>query len=702
MSMAVCERCGGKGFVLIEEKKCTACKGTGKAKSINLSGLSEQQLKLALAGSCPTCNGTGATQVTEKCSECNGCGEIKECRVCGSRFGGDGDLCQSCAENQSVGILSNLCDVSDLRTGEVYEGSVNGVVDFGVFVDLNKKIRGLVHSSNISSEVGVGDTIHVRVKNIKPNGNIELIPEKLKKYQIVEIEKDFPVYPSSDLSKCIGKTVSIKGRVIQIKQTSGPTIFTVLDGTGATICAAFDRAGERAYPEIEADSIAKVIGAVSLRNREIQIEVADMRQMLGSEAAEVHDRIEDALDAASEPQEIDFMIESEVLKALKGNMRTVAKRIRRAVFASQPILLRHHADADGMTAAVAIEKAILPLIRDVGGADAEYHYYRRSPSKAPFYEMVDITRDLCFALEDQERHGQNLPLIVIVDNGSTEEDVPAFKHAAVYGIDIVVADHHHPDEIVDQYLCGHVNPYHVGGDFGITAGMLCFEIARMINPDVTEEIKHLPAVAALGDRSEADEAKKYIDLVSDQYSRSDLSDIALALDYEAFWLRFQSGRGLLDDILNLGKIDRHRMLVKLLCEQARAAIADQLQAAMPHLRTQKLQNGVSLNVIDLEHFAQKFTFPPPGKTSGEIHDRICQKTSDPVVTLGYGPDFVVIRSRGAGMNIPRMVRELHDELTGAGVNGGGHLVVGSIKFVEGMRTEVLQRLAEMIGGLEVA
>ncbi len=36
------------------------------------------------------------------------------------------------------------------------------------------------------------------------------------------------------------------------------------------------------------------------------------------------------------------------------------------------------------------------------------------------------------------------------------------------------------------------------------------------------------------------------------------------------------------------------------------------------------------------------------------------------------------------------------------MSGGGHLVVGSIKFVEGVRTEVLQRLAEMIGGLEVA
>jgi RecJ-like exonuclease len=35
------------------------------------------------------------------------------------------------------------------------------------------------------------------------------------------------------------------------------------------------------------------------------------------------------------------------------------------------------------------------------------------------------------------------------------------------------------------------------------------------------------------------------------------------------------------------------------------------------------------------------------------------------------------------------------------VNGGGHLVVGSIKFVEGMRTEVLSRLAEKIGATEV-
>jgi RecJ-like exonuclease len=49
------------------------------------------------------------------------------------------------------------------------------------------------------------------------------------------------------------------------------------------------------------------------------------------------------------------------------------------------------------------------------------------------------------------------------------------------------------------------------------------------------------------------------------------------------------------------------------------------------------------------------------------------------------------------MNIPQMVRELREEIVGGGVNGGGHLVVGSIKFVEGMKEVVISKLIEKIG-----
>jgi RecJ-like exonuclease len=531
---------------------------------------------------------------------------------------------------------------------------------------------------------------------------MDLVPLNVKEYETVELEKSLPTVGTSELPNHVGKTLKVQGEIIQIKQTAGPTIFTIADETGQISSAAFASAGERAYPEIESDMIVSAIGEITSRRDGIQLEIKSMSQLSGEKEAEVRKCIESALDKRAEAHDIEFMVESEILEKLKPAMKKVAKVIRKAIITSTPILLRHHADADGMTAAVAIERAILPLIREVNGSDGEYHFYKRAPSKAPFYEVTDVVRDINYALEDVARHGQRMPLVVNVDNGSTLEDVPAMKQAQVYGIEMVVVDHHHPDAEVDQYLAAHVNPAHVGGDFGITAGMLCTEVARMINPDVENEIRHLPAVAAVGDRSEADEAKTYIEMVSDKYSLQDLKNIALALDYEAYWLKYNSGKGIIDDILNFGDNTIHKNLVNLLCEQANGMISDQMDVCMSHVESKELPNGAMLNLLDVENYAHKFTFPAPGKTSGEVHDRICRKfEGKPIITIGYGPDFAVIRSKSVKMNIPVMVRELHDEIKGGGVNGGGHLVVGSIKFVEGMRSEVLSKLVEKVGSVEV-
>jgi RecJ-like exonuclease len=48
-----------------------------------------------------------------------------------------------------------------------------------------------------------------------------------------------------------------------------------------------------------------------------------------------------------------------------------------------------------------------------------------------------------------------------------------------------------------------------------------------------------------------------------------------------------------------------------------------------------------------------------------------------------------------------MVSELTAELPGAGVSGGGHLVVGSIKFVKGRREGVLDALVEKMAEAEI-
>jgi RecJ-like exonuclease len=595
--------------------------------------------------------------------------------------------------------LGSDCTLSEVEEGKIYSARVQGFANFGIFVLLNEHVKGLIHKSNLKGRHMERDPVLVKVLQIRSNGNIDLEEVTPSVYHTeVVVRKSAPA-ALDELGQFIGRTIRIEGIVAQIKQTSGPTIFTITDGSGIANAAAFVEAGVRAYPEVELGRPVTMIGEVMTRNNQIQLEVSSLAVLTGEEEQRVRDTFERTIERRAEPETIPFLVKSEILEQLRPEMRKVAKMVRRAIFEAQPIVIRHHADADGICAAVAMELAIVSLLRANGGeSDADYFMIKRAPSKAPFYEVEDITRDLDFALKDQIRYGQKLPLVILMDNGSTIEDEPSLQYARVFGIPVIVVDHHHPDREIDVYLKAHVNPYHVGGDFGITSGMLGTEIARMVNPPVEELIRHFPAVSAVGDRSEAKERQYYLDLVKDQYPEQACKEIALALDYQQFWLRFNDGREIVKQILDVTRNPQiHRSLVRLLVDQANAAIEDQMAALMPHVESRLLLNGAHLFLFDVELFAHKFTFPPPGKTSGEAHDRLCQThIGEPVVSIGVGPDFAVLRSRGVLMNIPRMVRELHEEITGGGISGGGHLVVGSIKFVEGMRKTVIEGLIAKI------
>ncbi|HMA68097.1 MAG TPA: S1 RNA-binding domain-containing protein, partial [Desulfosalsimonadaceae bacterium] len=70
----------------------------------------------------------------------------------------------------------------DPEIGEVYDGSVVKITDFGAFVQIKPKTEGLVHISEIApyrikkvtDEIQQGDTIRVKVIDITPEGKIKL------------------------------------------------------------------------------------------------------------------------------------------------------------------------------------------------------------------------------------------------------------------------------------------------------------------------------------------------------------------------------------------------------------------------------------------------------------------------------------------------------------------------------------------------
>ena len=746
-----CPKCKGRGSVVVDYKECEACGGTGYEDDVfdignHFKGVtSKARDKFDLGGEedipCEACNGKGQVEVYEDCPHCHGTGQINVCRDCGKLLDEKYDICHECGEKRKaekmkfdeyeakrkqvrdVYVLDSMCNMKDIDRDKLYKGKITRIERYGAFVSLNNNVWGLMRGD--VSEYNVGEEIVVFVTSIKTRKKkIDFAPAYVESYNLKRMTKSIPRTLISELEDNKGRIVRIDGMVQQIQQTSGPTIFIISDETGTTEIAAFDKAGERSYPEIELEDAVQVIGEVNEHGGKTQIESSSMIKLDSESTAQLNRLIDDALNKKAMPEDVDFLVKSDVLNRLRPKMYEAAQRIRRAILDGRTILLRHHNDADGIVSGVSMEKAIVPLIQEHNPSnDAEYYYFKRSPSKAPFYELEDVVKDLSFALEDQERHGQKLPLIVLLDNGSTEEDIVALMQAKIYDIEVVVIDHHSPGDLitkderdgeiygatvaVDEYVDTHVNPYLVGGDSQLTAGCLATEVAHIINPEVEDLIKHLPAIAALGDRAECGEVYQYIKLAAQKgYTQEHLSKVAECVDFEAYFLRFMNGRGIMDTILAVDNIDKHKKMIEALYREYQKRIDTQLRAALPNIKQTQLENGIYFNLLDVEKFAHKFTFPAPGKTCGFVHDHMIKKLGEdkPIVTLGHGPDFGVFRATDAvneqyGFNVNEIVAEMIEKVPQAGVDGGGHECAGSIKYIEGLGDEVLYKVVEEIQSL---
>ena len=643
--------------------------------------------------------------------------EAKRCVLCGSAIDARAKIqvCEPCDKSHAVVLeLDPLAGYEDVVLNRLYLGRVKRIHEIGYFIALNQSVVGLLRRRDAKRELRLNEEVVVRARRVNLNeGKLDLLPWEGEKYTLIPLKKPLKLWKISDIGiENLGEKLRIRGIVAKVQRTSGPTVFTVYDESGAIECVAFAR-GERAYPSIDVDSVVEVRGEVVFRLDRVQVEVRDMEKLYGAELTRVKAAIERAIEAKAEPAQVEPLVKSEVLEKLYPRLREVARELRRAVLKGVPILLRHHGDADGFVAGIAIEQALLPLLREHSpDKEAEWHLFRRSPSRAPFYEMEDVVRDLQYAHEDARRFGSPMPLVVILDNGSTWEDMPAIRKFKIYGSRVIVVDHHYPGEVregraeVDELVDVHVNPYLVGGDYSLTAGCLGVEIARLINPELSSKLRHLAGIACVADRVRSEAAERYIALAQEKgYSTEDLERIAECVDFEAFYLRFMDGGALIEDLLGLGRLDRQRRLLETIGKEAERAREVQLRAALANAKSAELPNGIVLHTLDLEQYSHRFTYPPPGKTTGMLHDAKAQEHGGRrTVTLGYGSDFAILRAtedvaEEFGLNLNHLVAELAEELPGAGVTGGGHEVAGSIKFVAGYRRQVLEKLAEKIAKL---
>ena len=266
-------------------------------------------------------------------------------------------------EETVVYDLDPACTLEDVSEGNYYHATVNGVVDYGVFVDLSESVSGLAHESNYEGSYEVGDDLVVELTEIRENGDLSFDPVDLDDWETVAVGHDYDIADAGELGDAIGETVHLEGEVVQIKQTGGPTIFHVSDETGVIPCAAFEEAGVRAYPEVEIDDVIRVTGTVDERDNALQVEVENLDVLTDDEAEDVRERLESALEERARPHETEPLVEWPALTQMFPDLEEVATQLRRTVLESRPIRVRHHADGDGMCASIPVQYALERFIR---------------------------------------------------------------------------------------------------------------------------------------------------------------------------------------------------------------------------------------------------------------------------------------------------------------------------------------------------
>ena len=515
--------------------------------------------------------------------------------------------------------------------------------------------------------------------------------EQAEKLPIVEI--------TSEYSK---QVVAVSGIVDRIAQTGGPTIFSVTDGTSTLALKGFLKPGARAYPEIEeGDAIAAEV-RVDEFNGELEGEIQRIKKLDEVGKQKVLDSMDEILRERAKVEPTPFLIKSQILDKLKSKMIEAAQNIRMAIFQNRPVIIRHHNDTDGYSAGFALERAILPLIEEEhSSAKAGWEFYLRAPSSAPFYEIDDSIRDTSTSLRNVAKFSNKMPLVLIVDNGSTPEDLLGIKHGKVHGMEFIVVDHHFFDEdVISKEVLTHINPFLVGEDgSAFSAGMLCTELARFINKDVSN-ISQIPALAGLADKIDLmnkTDVDAYVKIAEEEgYTRELLADISTVIDYVSAKVRFMEVREYIGVLFGEPR-DRQKALVELMAPHIRELEEKGLAIGKSTVKAEKI-GKTTLQILDIDSTFPGFGFyPKPGRSVSLIHDYAEKQKSDNLVSIGLMNTAITIRATDkANFSVHELIVYLNEKSPNAFVDGGGHKNAGSINFIPGKKEEVLKLFKDFV------
>ena len=197
-------------------------------------------------------------------------------------------------------------DISAVKLNQAYIGKILP----NKLISLNKNVKGkLINKDKMDKEEGM---IPVKVIKITLPFGLEL--EYLKgKYEIDEEAQNIASFTLDD----VGKEVRIHAKVIGIRQSSGPTLFTLFDGSGTISSKSFAGAGKRAFPELEEEMAISAMLQLKEYDNNLEAELVSFRQLEENKENQLKKKIERIAEEKAMPSDVTFMIESKLLDKMK-------------------------------------------------------------------------------------------------------------------------------------------------------------------------------------------------------------------------------------------------------------------------------------------------------------------------------------------------------------------------------------------------
>lgn len=364
-----------------------------------------------------------------------------------------------------------------------------------------------------------------------------------------------------------------------------------------------------------------------------------------------------------------------------------ASMIVDSVKEGRSIVLRYHGDCDGTLAAFALEHALLEK--------TDPRAVRRHSLRAPYYDYSDALRDINGIFEAQQ-YGRKPPLIIILDNGSGDDDIVGLRKIKQAGAKVIVLDHHIPHDcspttnptsaIVDL----HINPYLYGGDNTVCSTMLASEAARLISVKQEEVYPILSAIAGFADKCQGAHFENYVTLAEKHYTRDQLRELSEAIDLELFYLRGGEEKHI---IWRLIEDEGYRTLTVQDLYKRKTEFLSRIKEKPQTVNTNELL------MIPLSEYTSQGEYPRPGKAVGWLYWTLLPAHPKLIAVGIIGNQLIFRASSTTGFDVNVLVNYLQGRFLHSNVRGGGHPLAGSLNFSGSEGVAILSTVKEFVSKL---